>query len=201
MYKDFYWITPEGKIMRPKTEEFHYEIILSNPKVFGYKDKAEAIKFYEERGGDADALRIPAICSGFIRVRSRPGGLWLFQMVKYGEQERINIKKFLKKEGLEWFLTYNIMKVDREVPLSGKLVDFFEEKEIPDYDKNEFPPPRNTEEGRKKGREELKKISFDDSAKYKHLLVGKFKMQGNNAMNVKEDVDISKLTFGEYLTA
>lgn len=200
MYKDFYWITPEGTIMRPKTEEFHYEIILSNPTVFGYKDRDEAIKFYEERGGDADALRIPAICSGFIRVRSRPGGLWLFQMVKCGDNERKNIKKFLETEGLEWFLTYNVMKVDREIPMSGRLVDFFEENEIPSYDKNDFPPPRNTEEGRKKFREELKNVKFDDSEKYKHLLVGKFKFAKNVAEKVKDDVDISKLTFGEYLT-
>ena len=160
-YKDFYWITPKGEIVRPKTEEFHYELILNNPTLFGYKNTEEALKFKNSHGGDADALRIPAIAQGFIRVRMRRGGLCIIQVVKFDEEVRNIIRNFIKTEDIFQTLTVELKNVDAKVVAVGKILDFLKEDDIPSYDKNSFPPPRDTEDGREDKRKIFESINWD----------------------------------------
>lgn len=199
-YKDFYWITPDGKVLRPKDEEFHYEIILSNPKIFGYKNKEEALKFKDTHGGDADALRIPAIAQGFVRIRMRGGGLCIIQTVKFDEHIRKILKNFFKKEDVFKNLTYELKNVGAEIVLSGRIVDFFDEKDIPSYDKNSFPAPRDTKEGREEARKALIGVNFDDTQKYKQLALGNFEFKKNIA-TVKEfaDIDLNEVKFSDIV--
>lgn len=199
-YKDFYWITPKGEIVRPKTEEFHYELILNNPTLFGYKNTEEALKFKNSHGGDADALRIPAIAQGFIRVRMRSGGLCIIQVVKFDENVRNIIRNFIKTEDIFQTLTVELKNVDAKVITVGKILDFLKEDDIPSYDKNSFPPPRDTEEGREEKRKIFESINFDDTEKYKHFAKGNFTFHKNIATIEKyDDIDISNAEFSDIV--
>ncbi len=199
-YKDFYWITPKGEVIRPKDEEFHYELILSHPEVFGYKDKEEALKFKNSHGGDADSLRIPAIAQGFIRIRMRGGGLCIIQVVKFNEEIRKILRDFIIKEDVFQNLTVELKNVDAKVLLTGKILDLLKEDDIPSYDKNTYPPPRDTEEGRKEKRKLFESINFDDTEKYKHFAKGNFTFHKNVATVEKyDDIDLTQAQFSDIV--
>ena len=199
-YKDFYWITPKGEIVKPKTEEFHYELIMNNPTIFGYKNTEEALKYKNSHGGDVDALRIPAIAQGFIRVRMRSGGLCIIQVVKFDEEIRNIIRNFIKTEDIFQNLTVELKNVDAKVIAVGKILDFLKEEDIPSYDKNSYPPPRDTEEGRAEKRKIFEDINFNDIEKYKHFAKGNFTFHKNIATVEKyDDVDLSSANFSDIV--
>lgn len=199
-HADFYWISPKGEVIRPSGEPFHADLIIARPTLFGYKNKEEAIKFKNEHGGDNDALRMPAIATGYVRIRFRNDTM-IIQLVEFNSTVKEHIRNFVRSEKVYMNVYFQMKNVAGDIVHTGRVIDFLNEDDIPNDSKRDPFPPRDTEEGRTKKREELVGIHFDDKSKYEYLAKGNF-VFNNNVATVKEfaDIDLKNITFSNIVT-
>ena len=119
---------------------------------------------------------------------------------KTPEEVRNILRKFILSEDIFQNLTVELKNVDSKVVAVGKILDFLKEDDIPSYDKNSFPPPRDTEEGRAEKRKVFESINFNDMEKYKHFAKGNFTFHKNVATVEKyDDIDISNAEFSDIV--
>lgn len=132
MYKDFYWILTDGRIIRPKQETLHCELVITHYKRFGFTRKQDAQDIYERSGRDEDSLRVPALNAGHLRLRNhaRHNAGWTLQCLRFSNTQLAHVQNCLRKEKVDLFLPVTLKNALGTARYTGFWVDFVPETQL-----------------------------------------------------------------------